>query len=282
MELLALVIFNIVFGLILYFIISIKVTESMKDYQNQKLKKEIQSHTIQFFKESENYLALMDARITILKNLIHRAENLGIDFNDKLINEEESIIPEVQYPSKEKKIDRESTKQKTTITPKEIREFKKIEIQESPSESGLLGSIGKMFRSFMGADDLVVQETRMPVIQTSKSTQQKHIDMSVGGNPFEEEESVEIINHVANSEGEEFANYLSRTLKPSPTVPSDKAMISISAALSELPENTSKVDKVVFLLRRGYGYSEISEELGLAIPEISLIETIKMERNRRV
>jgi len=51
LELLALVIFNIVFGIILYFIISLKVSTTVKDYQNQKLKKEIQEYTLQFFKE---------------------------------------------------------------------------------------------------------------------------------------------------------------------------------------------------------------------------------------
>ena len=72
MDLLALVIFNIVFGVILYFILSVKVASSVRDYQIVKLKKEIQAHTLDFFKESESYLALMDSRITIFKNLIQK------------------------------------------------------------------------------------------------------------------------------------------------------------------------------------------------------------------
>lgn len=280
MELLALVLFNIVFGVGLYFIISLKVTESMKDYQNQKLKKEIQAHTIQFFKESENYLALMDSRITVLKNLIQRAENLGINF-DEVVEKTETV------PKKEQEIFKKveplpNLKQKVTITSSEHKEVKKFQVQESPSESGLLGSIGKMLRSVLGADKLVMEEFPS---STSMSMQKpiapkKHLDLSVGGNPFDEDKSVQVFDN--ETEGEEFANYLARTVIQTPKSPKDKTTISITAALSELSENASKVEKVVFLLKRGYSHPEISEELGLAIPEISLIETIKMDRTRRI
>ena len=81
MELLALVLVNIVLGVILYFIISIRVTSSLREYQVVRWKKEIQNHTIDFYKESENYLALMDSKIVILKNLIQKAESLGIQFD---------------------------------------------------------------------------------------------------------------------------------------------------------------------------------------------------------
>jgi hypothetical protein len=49
----------------------------------------------------------------------------------------------------------------------------------------------------------------------------------------------------------------------------------------ELKDSTSKIDKVVFLLQKNFTYEEISEELGLAIPEISLIETVKMKKRVR-
>ena len=92
MELLALVLINIVFGVILYYSVSIKVTNSVRDYQIVKLKKEIQAHTLSFFKESESYLALMDSRIAVLKNLLHKAETMGIDFQNLPSQEKANII----------------------------------------------------------------------------------------------------------------------------------------------------------------------------------------------
>ncbi|MCB1177111.1 MAG: hypothetical protein KDK36_05980, partial [Leptospiraceae bacterium] len=160
MELLALVLVNIVFGIVLYYVISIKLTNSMRDYQNQKLKKEIQAHTLDFFKESENYLALMDSRISILKNLIKKAENMGIDFKEMHIREELDKIEEFQKKSqvplpniKEEKPVKNPlpAKENPTVFQKE-KITNSLKEEQSPSEGGLLASLGKAFKSMMGVE----------------------------------------------------------------------------------------------------------------------------------
>ncbi len=279
MELLALVIINIVFGFVLYYIISIKLTNTMMNYQSQKLKKEIQAHTLQFFKESENYLSLMDSRISILKNLIQKAENLGIDFKEIQIREElekieafqkretkKQSIPKLEIPEEAPIV-----YQKTKIT----ENPKMDETELAPSE-GILASLGKAFKSIMGvsSSDLPELESPKPIPVSNK----KHLDFSVGGNPFSE--STQILDNAPTEDS--FQGVFSNIQKSPVKQPKDKIKISIHAALQEIPEDTGKVDKVVFLLKKGYSHSEISEELGLAIPEISLIETIKLERNRRI
>lgn len=250
------------------------------NYQSQKLKKEIQAHTLQFFKESENYLSLMDSRISILKNLIQKAENLGIDFKEIQIREELEKIEAFQKKESKKQsvpkleIPEEApiVYQKTKITDNPTLDQKEL----APSE-GILAALGKAFKTMMGVGDSNITEIESP--KPIPVSNKKHLDLSVGGNPFTE--NTQILDNAPREDSFQgvFSNIQkSSSLKP----PKDRLKISIHAALQEIPEDTGKVDKVVFLLKKGYSHSEISEELGLAIPEISLIETIKLERNRRI
>lgn len=172
MELLALVIFNIVFGVILYFTISIKVTNSVRDYQITKMKKEIQNLTLNFYKESESYLSFMDSRINILKNLIQKAESMGIDFQKLESLETDRFTKKFE----EKKQERDEITQLVEILKKEptppITSKQKSSPQESlkssnkvknsdtkqnplskptePSDDGVLPFLGKVFRGIMG------------------------------------------------------------------------------------------------------------------------------------
>ncbi len=99
----------------------------------------------------------------------------------------------------------------------------------------------------------------------------------MGGNPLLEKEKV-LDNNRSVPPFQKFVEGISEK----PQIFKDKLLISPKAALAEIPPGAPKIDKVVHLLKKGFSHSEISEELGLAIPEISLIETIKLERNRRV
>jgi len=295
LELLALVLFNIVFGIILYFILSIKITSSVRDYQIVKLKKEIQTHTLNFFKESENYLALMDSRITIFKNLIERAESLGVDF------QREVLLPEPKFssPGIIKKEDnpvqmnssellQKFTEERDRIlhspptpSPKFPKQQPEIIPEKEIDQNGILPSLGRLFRSILGIPDPVdrIEEMETNTIQKKISTPpSRGIDFSVGGNPLLEN------NYLSdnNKSPSEFEEILSGNINKKSPVKKDKIEISPRVALKEISETAPKVDKVVHLLKKGFSHSEISEELGLAIPEISLIETIKMERNRRI
>ncbi|MCX7998625.1 MAG: hypothetical protein N3A69_06695, partial [Leptospiraceae bacterium] len=161
MELLALVIFNLALGFVFYIVISVKINEKLKDFQTQKLKKEIQAQTLQFYKESENYLALMDAKITALKNLLDRAEKLGIDF-DKL---EKNL----QTSSKTQKEEISSTSKpsKVTVKAQNTKEFEAINLIKNTNEETFLSSVGKAFRNILGIEepissDIPKQTTPIP------------------------------------------------------------------------------------------------------------------------
>ncbi len=291
MELLALVVFNLVFGVLLYFILSVKVTNSVRDYQIVKLKKEIQTHTLNFFKESESYLALMDSRITIFKNLIQKAESMGLDFHNPEANnlQEWKLTSDTKSDDLLKKFTEERNRILTTTDKIETKPTPRILVQKEdltpkaiPKEdSGMIGEIGKVFRSILGIPDPQYEREEMATKTIGEKVQSrptKGIDFSVGGNPL-----LEIEKFLDNSKDElPFKNFLESSGNPYIPNLQDKLTISTKASLAELPESAPKIDKVVHLLKKGFSHSEISEELGLAIPEISLIETIKLERNRRI
>jgi hypothetical protein len=290
LELLALVVFNLVFGVLLYFILSVKVTNSVRDYQIVKLKKEIQTHTLTFFKESESYLALMDSRITIFKNLIQKAESMGLDFHnpEANISQEWKHSTDTKSDDLLKKFTDERNRILSTTDKIDTKPIPRTVLQkQSPpkpipqEDSGFFGEIGKVFRSILGIPNPQYEREEMATKTTGEKVQSrpsKGIDFSVGGNPLLETETF-----LDNSTDElPFKNFLETSGNFSPKTPQDKLSISTKASLAELPESAPKIDKVVHLLKKGFSHSEISEELGLAIPEISLIETIKLERNRRI
>ncbi len=274
MELLALVIFNLVLGFVFYFVIQIKINETLKEFQTQKLKKEIQTQILQFYKESENYLVLMDAKISALKNLLDRAEKLGINFATL-----ESNLKQTKEHKEENEITPKTTKpSKIAVKTNSSKQFESIQLVEN-SGVGFLSSVGKAFRSVLGISENLSKnsfsETKLNK-SVSKVIPKNRIDFSIDGNPFEDVQTPKINNH--NPTGE-FYSLLNDT--NSRTQIKDEAKISIQAAIKELPQNSTKVEKVIFLLKKGYTHTEISEELGLALPEIALIETIHVEKSKR-
>lgn len=62
----------------------------------------------------------------------------------------------------------------------------------------------------------------------------------------------------------------------------DSTRISAEAALLEIAEDSTKIEKVVFLLKRKYTHEEISEVLDLALGEVDIIERFRLDRNRRL
>lgn len=62
----------------------------------------------------------------------------------------------------------------------------------------------------------------------------------------------------------------------------EKVDLSIESALEELAPSATKIDKVVHLIKKGYKHDEISEAMNIGIHEIHLIETIRLDRSRRI
>ncbi len=288
MELLALVLINIVFGIILYYAVSIKVTSSVRDYQIVKLKKEIQAHTLSFFKESESYLALMDSRIAVLKNLLHKAETMGINFQSLPENEKSNLVSSSFKEAESQSISKPFAAKyeaQTEYNPRESKANNKPAITSKATDknksdedgflSGLIGGLGKGLKSMFGVNDEVF--TKPENEPSSKTKKNSVIDVSIGGNPLDSDDVIQDNLKTDSS----FQAMVNNPYSQIPN-PQDSIRISISTALEELPADATKVEKVVHLLKKGYSHSDISEEMGLAIPEISLIETIKIERSRRI
>jgi hypothetical protein len=269
LELLALVIINIVFGIILYYAVSIKVTNSVRDYQIVKLKKEIQSHTLSFFKESESYLALMDSRIAVLKNLLQKAESMGVNFQNLPEFENRSttinnssptseFIPPKPYDTVKDNYSPDRSKPKPKTSPIS----KQANSNNSDEESfigGFIAGLGKGLKSMFGvADDAFTNIEKEPSKKTGKNSV---IDVSIGGNPLDSDEIVKD-NLKTDDSFQAVFNQVNNPYSQTPK-PQDKIQISISTALEELPPDATKVEKVVHLLKKGYSHSDISEEMGL-------------------
>ncbi|MCB1190785.1 MAG: hypothetical protein H7A23_07355 [Leptospiraceae bacterium] len=342
MELLALVIFNIVFGVFLYFVISIKVTNSVRDYQISKLKKEIYNHTLTFYKESENYLTLMDSKITVLKNLIQKAEKVASLLEDEKLNkfnhilESQNATPTTNLEKKvmQPELVTMETKPSNEISNKlqELKEYlatrnqktkepaNKEEVQakteniikpatpitkvkspdkikvtimkkddgDNPIFMNIFGGVGKAFKSMFGLQELYLPQededdsfVSTPSIVVKKQVNKKTVDLSIGGDPFSVVEKQTAVTNNLQMKPKDNQFQVLLNDKYSVKKESDEIKISPTLALSELPADASKVEKVIHLLRKGFNHYEISEELGYSIPEIALIETIRMERSRR-
>lgn len=187
------------------------------------------------------------------------------------------------------------------------------EIAESESNSGTLGilkAFGKKIKESMGWSDtqeLLGQPspTRAPQPMYNPSST---FDISLDGDPFEENripvssdegggnlkadfsyQSQEIqrtsrpktTNHKIPPE-ENFEKVLGKKMSGYVPQKPDSVKISSEVALQSLGENATKIEKVVFLLKKGYSHEEISEALDLAMGEVDIIERFRLERNRRV
>ncbi|EQA36904.1 hypothetical protein LEP1GSC047_2568 [Leptospira inadai serovar Lyme str. 10] len=81
---------------------------------------------------------------------------------------------------------------------------------------------------------------------------------------------------------QDFGKLLERKISGREPQKPDIAKISPEAILKDLPGETTKIEKVVFLLKKGYSHADISEALDLATGEVDIIERFRLERNRRV
>lgn len=312
MELLALVIINLLFAVVLYYAVSIKVTNSVKEYQSKKFKADMNRDILSFYKESESYLAQMDSRIVILRNLIQKAEALNLPkeetFNADSFKrmDPERIVskkilraePELETNGLEEAreevyalgVNHEYLKnefvQKKEIQPKVVLRpsVKKENQTEKPMQEPMLlefiTGIGKGMKSLFGMRDPVkIEEVEKNYPQqVPKST--ISLDYSVGGDPFEEQNKESTIKNNSQAENT-FAKVLSSVQNPQEAyyhTKKDEIKISASTALNEIPEGSTRIEKVVFLLKKNYSHAEIASELGIAVPEVSLIETIKLDR----
>ncbi|TGK37559.1 hypothetical protein EHQ12_08915 [Leptospira gomenensis] len=162
-----------------------------------------------------------------------------------------------------------------------------------PTTSGstsnlVLETIGKGVRKFFG-----IQEIKTIAEETDKNdyfpgTRNSTLDISLDEDPFAPEENENSAATGAsrftdNRSAKEanFGRILNDTLTGYEPQRSDSAKISAESVLLEIAEDASKIEKVVFLLKRKYSHEEISEVLDLALGEVDIIERFRLDRNRR-
>lgn len=190
----------------------------------------------------------------------------------------------------------------------------KKETAASEEESGTLGilkNFGKSIKNVMGwkdAQELMseISPTRTPQPMYNPSST---FDISLDGDPFEENK-IEFPEDISGGSlkaepdytpeldpkkessksrrtdnkipaEENFGKILERKMTGYVPQKQDSVKISSETALKDLGEGASKIEKVVFLLKKGYSHEEISEALDLATGEVDIIERFRLERNRR-
>ncbi|TGK05432.1 hypothetical protein EHQ53_17520 [Leptospira langatensis] len=188
-------------------------------------------------------------------------------------------------------------------------------LNEEEKDSGTLGvlkTFGKKIKDVMGwkdAEELLgqVSPTRTPQPMYNPSST---FDISLDGDPFQEnqisfpedisggslkaetsyrpepsskkpERKPKIKDNTIPIE-ENFGKILEKKISGYTPQKQDSVKISTELALKELGDGASKIEKVVFLLKKHYSHEEISEALDLATGEVDIIERFRLERNRRI
>ncbi|PKA14291.1 hypothetical protein [Leptospira haakeii] len=196
----------------------------------------------------------------------------------------------------------------------EKKNSRKENASNPDEESGTLGilkNFGKTIKNVMGWKDSQelmseISPTRTPQPMYNPSST---FDISLDGDPFEENKiefpedisggslkaepdyTPELDPKKASSKSkrtdnkipveENFGKILERKMTGYVPQKQDSVKISSETALKDLGEGASKIEKVVFLLKKGYSHEEISEALDLATGEVDIIERFRLERNRR-
>ncbi|MGJ4746585.1 hypothetical protein ACQV5M_09535 [Leptospira sp. SA-E8] len=184
-------------------------------------------------------------------------------------------------------------------------------LEEDSGTLGILKNFGKTIKNVMGWKDpqelmSEISPTRTPQPMYNPSST---FDISLDGDPFEENKidfSEDISGGSLKAEvaytpeldpkktsskskrtdnkipvEENFGKVLERKMTGYVPQKQDSVKISSETALKDLGEGASKIEKVVFLLKKGYSHEEISEALDLATGEVDIIERFRLERNRR-
>ncbi|TGK43720.1 hypothetical protein [Leptospira andrefontaineae] len=184
-------------------------------------------------------------------------------------------------------------------------------VEEESGTLGILKNFGKTIKNVMGWKDSQelmseISPTRTPQPMYNPSST---FDISLDGDPFEENKiefpedisggslkaepdyTPELDPKKTSSKSkrtdnkipaeENFGKILERKMTGYVPQKQDSVKISSETALKDLGEGASKIEKVVFLLKKGYSHEEISEALDLATGEVDIIERFRLERNRR-
>jgi hypothetical protein len=320
MEILALITINIAFGFGLYVFISAKMNRTLKDSQGVQLEKKVRSVYAEFIRESNHSIDILDSKMKGLRDLIQRAEKIQIILQEdssmgsgvsmqlqNLINTSKDVLDH-KIPNLEIKKNPNSIANQIPIpypfpdpapnafalgvakayTENEPIVTNKVDNLKLDS-SNLLAQFGAKVKEIVGGAQFAESEKKLaassiPEIKTESNVNK--LAYLIDGDPFTETADNSYIRDLhdekrkENEEGSYLSTYkeISNKMNPSPR---DRITISPESALSELPESATKIDKAVHLLTKGFSHSEVADALNIGFREVTLIETVKMEKSRR-
>ncbi|MBW9232994.1 hypothetical protein JQK62_11800 [Leptospira santarosai] len=150
----------------------------------------------------------------------------------------------------------------------------------------VLETIGRGVRKFFGIQEIKTIRDDVDTIENDffPGTRNSTLDISLDEDPFAPVPNSELGGTTSfkdNLKPADFGKILRDNVNGYKPINPDSARISAEAALFEIGEDSTKIEKVVFLLKRKYTHEEISEVLDLALGEVDIIERFRLDRNRR-
>lgn len=305
MELFSLVLINLLFCGMMYVFISAKVQKSVGEYYDKKLNRAIDMATSETIRELDATVNVIESRLVALRQMIEKAENIasefrhyekfGLSMKEELVSTKQIQKPDL-VPNNKSEVNTEPApklelkEQRTGIgliyqQNQIVSPLDEVETTEGAVNIAF-GKLGKAVKGMFGMEsDSTPSNAALDSLDVP--TFKPKTDFTVGGNPFSEEKSNQVgTNLIDTVKRSEFMNTVSKKNDPAFDAYQknrlDKVQISIESALEDLPATASKIDKVVHLIKKGYKHEEISEAMNIGTHEIHLIETIRLDRSRRI
>ncbi|TGL87830.1 hypothetical protein EHQ68_00245 [Leptospira congkakensis] len=291
MELFSLVLINLLFCGMMYVFISAKVQKAVAEYYDKKLNRAIDMATAETIRELDATVAVIESKMVALRSMMEKGEALVKEFKhyqSSGLSMKSELVPDL---TAEEELALDIKEQRTGIG--KIYQANQIPVPSDEVETTegavnqAFGKLGKAVKGIFGMEE-VNAPSNEAMDNLEVPTFQPKMNYTVGGNPFAEEKTSDLIRNelTHGPKKREFLNEVSKANDPAfasyQKMSLDKVDLSIESALEELPVSATKIDKVVHLIKKGYKHDEISEAMNIGIHEIHLIETIRLDRSRRI
>ncbi|PKA27565.1 hypothetical protein CH381_04940 [Leptospira sp. mixed culture ATI2-C-A1] len=291
MELFSLVLINLLFCGMMYVFISAKVQKAVAEYYDKKLNRAIDMATAETIRELDATVAVIESKMVALRSMMEKGEVLVKEFKhyqSSGLSMKSELVPE---PQLEEEPTLDIKEQRTGIG--KIYQSNQIPVPSDDVETTegavnqAFGKLGKAVKGIFGMEQ-INSPSNEAMDNLEVPTFQPKMNYMVGGNPFAEEKPTDLIRNelTQGQKKRDFLNEVSKANDPSfasyQKMNLDKVDLSIESALEELTASATKIDKVVHLIKKGYKHDEISEAMNIGIHEIHLIETIRLDRSRRI
>jgi hypothetical protein len=298
MDLITILFINLASAVVLYTLLSVKISQQSKLNQPAEFIRRAKLIQNDFMRETENYIQIIDTKIQSFRNLIDRSELIAKILNEenqkseKLIQELKSLtskeskpVPFVPSPVEDLAIPPQSSVKNPdlglsfmSINPEKVSgAYTENKYQEEPKREeppipqvdsdlveDVFSGIGKAFKGIMGVETETLDTPMQSAIKQAPK-EQKKLDLSIKGDVFDSESETEIQDNTIPKAKTDFEKAL---------FPDKK--YTAEDALKEIPASSNKIERVVFLLKKGFTHQETSRAVQLQVKEISLIEAIYM------